>query len=163
MTDGELATTDAATPQARLVLYYEDRCGYCRDVLRALEPLDLNVELRDVANDPAARAELVAARGRARVPMLYIDGGGPARSDAHDADRAKRWLPESLDIIRELRSLAGVTNRVPPWIDRVSQLSRPLGLGMMIGSIFVEGVASSWLMGCGLAVFMLVFVRRLFV
>lgn len=150
----DLARSPEQLPeQPRLRLYYEESCGYCRDVLRALEPLELSVELVDIADDPRARSDLLAARGRGTVPVLRV-GDGEISDD--------RWKPESLDIIRELRRLAGVSPPVPPWFDRVVQLSRPIGLGMMFGSIFVQGTASNWLMGAGLAVFALAFIRRMF-
>lgn len=140
-------------PQPRLVLFIENSCMYCQDVLRALEPLELNVELRDITHDLEARKAIVDATGRATVPVLRVT----------DEDAEPRWLHESLDIIRELRRIAGVASPAPAWVDKLAQLSRPVGLGMMLGSILVSQPTSQWLMWIGVAVFGFGFARRLFI
>ncbi|MCP4386597.1 MAG: glutaredoxin [Hyphomicrobiales bacterium] len=79
-----------------LALYMTPSCPFCRIVLNALENLDVDVELRDIFADPDHRDNLVAARGRATVPVLRITNG--------DEDR---WMPESRDIVRYLQRAYG--------------------------------------------------------
>jgi len=57
-----------------LALYKSDLCGYCVRVLRALDRLGLQVELRDVLADSSHRQVLREATGRSTVPCLLIDG-----------------------------------------------------------------------------------------
>ncbi len=68
--------SDAPSPDRprTLVLYQYASCPYCRRVLRALDRLGLEVELRDTLADPTVRKELLDATGRTTVPCLFIDG-----------------------------------------------------------------------------------------
>ncbi|MEM1417317.1 MAG: glutathione S-transferase N-terminal domain-containing protein [Myxococcota bacterium] len=75
-----------------LALYYYPSCPFCRRVTRVIDELDIDVELRDIWQDPQHRADLQEARGRTTVPVLRCQSG--------DVDR---WMPESLDIIAYLR------------------------------------------------------------
>jgi glutaredoxin len=75
-----------------LALYYSPTCPFCVRVLRVIEELGIDVELRNVWTDDKYCAELVEARGRATVPVL--------RCTSQDRDR---WMPESADIVRYLR------------------------------------------------------------
>lgn len=77
----------------RLALYYFPSCPFCRRVLAALEPLDVDVELRNINEDDRYREELIEARGRGTVPVLRIES----------PDGEIRWMPESKDIVRYLR------------------------------------------------------------
>ena len=79
-----------------LALYYTPTCPYCRRVLRVIEELGIDIELRDVWRVPAHRDDLVEARGRATVPVL--------RCTAGDVDR---WMPESRDIVAYVRARFG--------------------------------------------------------
>jgi glutaredoxin len=80
-----------------LSLYHFDSCPFCRLVRTAIDELGANVELRDVMAEPKWRQELVAARGRGTVPVLRCESEGGRI----------RWMPESRDIIRHLRSRFG--------------------------------------------------------
>ena len=77
-----------------LALYHFDSCPYCERVRGALRRLDLEIELRNVQNEPKWRQELVSATGKQMVPCLRIEQAG---------DTA-RWLHESADIIRYLET-----------------------------------------------------------
>lgn len=79
-----------------LALYHYDSCPYCAKVRRALDRLGVEVELRDVLEEPDHMQALVAARGRRTVPVLRIhkDGGD-------------EWMPESDDIVRYLERRFG--------------------------------------------------------
>lgn len=74
-----------------LALYRSGMCGYCRRVERALEGLELDVEMRDVDHERAHRNTLRETTGRTTVPCLFIDG---------------QPLFESLDIIAWLKAHA---------------------------------------------------------
>lgn len=80
-----------------LALYYFDRCPFCVRVLRAIDTLGLNVELRNIYENRDYLDELREARGRATVPVLRITS----------ASGEDRWMPESADIVRYLRATYG--------------------------------------------------------
>jgi glutaredoxin len=75
-----------------LALYYTPTCPFCIRVLRVIEELAIDVELRNIWDNEEYRAELVDARDRATVPVLRCTSPG-----------RDRWMPESADIIRYLR------------------------------------------------------------
>ena len=75
-----------------LVVYHSSFCPFCSIVTSTIERLGLNVELRDIFEDRSYREQLVAARGRATVPVLRITS-----PDGEDS-----WMPESRDIVRYL-------------------------------------------------------------
>jgi glutathione S-transferase len=64
-------------------------------VRRAIDQLDLDVELRDILEEPGRHRELVEATGRQMVPCLRIES----------EDGAVRWMHESRDIVDYLREL----------------------------------------------------------
>lgn len=76
----------------RLALYYTPICPFCLHVLNAVRKLDVEIELRNTITNPPYRDELIEARGRATVPVLWI------QSPSGEV----RWMPESLDIIEYL-------------------------------------------------------------
>jgi glutaredoxin 3 len=79
--------TDLKGQPLALTLFKKDTCPYCMRVLQALEELGITLPLRDTAQDPQAREELVRVGGKATVPCLFID---------------KKPLYESADIIAYL-------------------------------------------------------------
>lgn len=79
-----------------LTLYVMQGCPFCQRVTSVIERLGLDIPHVDVYDDANARRDLVAARGRATVPVL--------RCVAGDLDR---WMPESADIIRYLEARFG--------------------------------------------------------
>ena len=80
----------------KLVLYRSKTCPYCALVTSAIDKLGLDVELREIFEEPRYHDELVEARGRATVPVLRIIS----------PDGDERWMPESRDIIRYLKTLS---------------------------------------------------------
>ena len=78
----------------RFALYTKGFCVYCTYVKHAIDKLGLDIEFRDIGKDAQHRADLLAATGRATVPVLRI---------AHD-DGREEWMPESRDIVRYLES-----------------------------------------------------------
>ncbi len=84
----------AAPAKDELALYHYRGCSFCAMVTSAIDRLRLNVELRDIFADPRYRDQLVAARGRATVPVLRITS----------PDGEERWMPESRDIVHYLET-----------------------------------------------------------
>ena len=81
----------------KLALYMTPVCPFCLMVIGVIGDLDVDVDLRDVSADPRHRKDLIAARGRATVPVLRITA----------PDGTERWMPESRDIARFLRETFG--------------------------------------------------------
>jgi glutathione S-transferase len=54
-------------------LFHDESCRYCLRVRRFMVEAGLDIPLRDVQRDRDARAELIAAGGRATVPCLRIE------------------------------------------------------------------------------------------
>ena len=90
------AASDTATDD-RLALYFMATCPFCQRVMNSISRLGLDVEMRDVSADSALRDELIQARGRATVPVLWIQS----------PDGSVRWMPESGDIMHYLDSMYG--------------------------------------------------------
>ncbi len=61
-------------PTQELALYKYDACPYCQRVLRRLDALNLEIELRDTRTEPRWRQDLLLKTGRTQVPCLLIDG-----------------------------------------------------------------------------------------
>jgi glutaredoxin 2 len=80
-----------------LSIYGYPQCPFCRRVLDTVDSLGLEIPLRNTLEDEERRGELVAAMGRATVPVLSIE----------EDDGQIRWLPESADIVRYLRAHFG--------------------------------------------------------
>lgn len=83
--------------QDRLALYHFDGCPFCTRVRRAIDGLGIDVELRNIYENPDFLRELREARGRTTVPVLRITS----------ADGEERWMPESADIVRYLEASYG--------------------------------------------------------
>jgi glutaredoxin 2 len=66
-------------------------------VLRAIDTLGLDVELRNIYEVPDYLRELRDVRGRTTVPVLRITSAGGE----------DRWMPESADIVRYLQASYG--------------------------------------------------------
>jgi glutaredoxin 2 len=75
-------------------LYYFSTCPYCIFVRLALWWLDLKIPLKDIMFNPANNTDLIAGGGKSQVPCLHIvsENGNV------------RWMYESIDIIRYLKS-----------------------------------------------------------
>ena len=65
-------------------------------VRSAIDRLGLDVEQRDILEDPGYRDQLIEARGRATVPVLLITS----------PEGEERWMPESQDIVRYLETMS---------------------------------------------------------
>ena len=78
----------------RLSLYITRYCPFCIYVVRSIKQLGVDIELRDINKDSAARADLIKARNRQTVPVLRISNEGEPDT----------WMPESADIVRWLNA-----------------------------------------------------------
>lgn len=81
----------------KLALYTMAGCPFCTSVNQTIARLGLDIEKRDVRLDRAWREQLIEARGRATVPVLWI----------RSPDGEVRWMPESMDIIQYLEQMYG--------------------------------------------------------
>lgn len=79
--------------EEKLALYHFDGCPFCMRVRRAIDLLGIDVELRNIYENREHLDALMAARGRATVPVLRITG-----------PNEDRWMPESADIVRYLQA-----------------------------------------------------------
>ncbi len=108
-----------------LALYTHDSCPYCQRVYRAIEQLGVEVEKRDVMDDPSWREELFDVRQRGTVPVLRI---------AHEGE--VRWLPESSDIIAWLHDTFG-GDKKRPGTDRFHRIATFGMWALLVLGVFV--------------------------
>lgn len=80
-----------------LSLYYHPYCGYCSRVLYALQNLELEIDLKDIARNPDSLQELIDGTGRRTTPCLRITD--PTTNQI-------KWMHESRDIIQYLEDLS---------------------------------------------------------
>ncbi|SHG78253.1 glutaredoxin family protein [Ferrimonas marina] len=85
----------------KLALYQFFGCPFCTIVQRAIARNNVEVELRDIHEEPEYLEQLVRARGRATVPVLRIT----------KADGSEVWMPESRDIAHYLDQQFGSATR----------------------------------------------------
>lgn len=81
-----------SSPTTSFSLYHYRSCPFCAYTRSVMKHIDIEVEERDIAKNPAYRAELVKGGGRVQVPCLRIESNGEVR-----------WLYESQDIVRYLQ------------------------------------------------------------
>jgi len=91
---------EPGTGAEALSLYGYPQCPFCQRVLRAIQSLGLEVELRNTLLEPDRREELLDALGRGTVPVLRIEG---------EEEGDVEWLPESADIVAYLEERFGRT------------------------------------------------------
>ena len=89
----ERCAVSESPAEDQLALYYFDGCPFCHMVRTNIDRLGIDVELRNIFSDSQYREDLVAARGRATVPVLRITS----------PDGEDRWMPESRDIVDYLQ------------------------------------------------------------
>ena len=80
----------------KLALYHFFSCPFCAVVRRVMGALGIEVELRDILEEPSRRRELAEATGRQTVPCLRIES----------EDGTVEWMHESRAIIEYLETLA---------------------------------------------------------
>ncbi len=74
--DAELPGPTAQAPglPADATLYVRDGCMFSRWALYARKNLGLDIPVRNVSTDEAAKADLIAVGGKAQAPCLVADG-----------------------------------------------------------------------------------------
>ncbi len=77
-----------------LSLYHYAGCGWCAMVQRVLGQLGVEIDERNIHQDPQHLRELIEATGRQTVPCLRIRQGASGGED--------RWMHESTEIIAYL-------------------------------------------------------------
>lgn len=82
-------------------LYQFKACPFCVKVRRTMTRLNLNIDIKDAANNELHRQELIEQGGKLKVPCLRTQ----------DGDTVK-WLYESNDIIAYLENRFGVETRL---------------------------------------------------
>jgi len=85
------AAVDAQTKD--LALYHFDTCPFCLRVRRAINKLQLCIELRNTHKDPRWQEELMAGGGKKTVPCLRIQS----------PEGSIHWMYESADIVAYLK------------------------------------------------------------
>jgi glutathione S-transferase len=122
-----------------LELYMRAGCPWCERVRAAVDDLGLSIPERTVSADPQALAELEAATGRGRAPVLRI----------RDVEGV-RWMPESEDIVKYLYARYGAGRPIGFFAsDAPIKLSRVIGatfalIGLAVAStplVLVGGLA----------------------
>lgn len=58
----------------KLELFYFPSCPYCQLVLRQIDYLEIDVELKNIQENPEYKKFHIEKTGRKTVPCLYIDG-----------------------------------------------------------------------------------------
>lgn len=82
--------------EPKLSLYGYSFCPYCAMVMREIDRLKIDVELKDTLRSRENKQALMAQMGRGTVPVLRIEEDGK-----------EHWLPESRDIVAYLRKRFG--------------------------------------------------------
>lgn len=131
------ATGGEAPVPRTLALYHFDACPYCQRVRAAISELGVNVELRDILEEPEYRSALVEATGRRTVPVLWIKEG----------DDEPRWLPESRDIIAFLHEHYG-NGRSSLLVRLQGRLTLLMWALLIAGGILKELQDPLWLAAC---------------
>ena len=83
-------TTDSIQ---HLSLYYFPSCPFCRMVIKEINRMALDIELRNIHQDSDFKKELIAGGGKKTVPCLRIDG----------TEKPPVWMYESMDIVKFLQ------------------------------------------------------------
>ena len=72
--NGSNSTLPAPEGNHNLVLFSGPSCPYCHRVVRVIDDLGIEVELRDIGTDQDAYETLTKTTGRRTIPCLFIDG-----------------------------------------------------------------------------------------
>ncbi len=75
-----------------LVLYYTKYCPFSQRVLQYLKSVHKVVPMKDLADDPNAKAELKDIGGKMQVPCLIVNGQA-----IYESYQIIQWLSQHLD------------------------------------------------------------------
>jgi len=92
LTFKELFMTISISQPKQFALYHYDSCPYCAKTRRAINDLELNVELKNIELNHQHRIDLQAGGHKTQVPCLRIE----------HTNGESQWLYESDDIINYL-------------------------------------------------------------
>lgn len=81
------------TKHLSFTLYHMLACPYCVATRKAIDKLELDIELRDTSLNSDFRRELINGGGKHQVPCLKIE----------NPDGEAEWLYESMDIVAYLK------------------------------------------------------------
>lgn len=76
--------TLAVTYDYMLTLYYKPTCPFCRRVIAVVERLELEVERKDIVDEPEYAEELVEKGGKRQVPYLIDTENNVAMYESDD-------------------------------------------------------------------------------
>ena len=74
------------------VLYHKQYCPYCTATRNAIGQMGLDIEMREITENPKYYEELVNGGGKQQVPSLRIT----------DVNKKTQWMYESQDIVKYL-------------------------------------------------------------
>jgi len=75
-----------------VVLYYTTYCPYSQKVLKYLQKIHKQLPMRNLQDDPQAKAELKEIGGKLQVPCLVVDG-----QTIYESDAIIEWLSQHQD------------------------------------------------------------------
>ncbi len=82
----------SAKEKHAIVLYYTSYCPYSQKVLRYLQQIHKQLPMKNLENDPQAKAELKRIGGEMQVPCLIIDG-----KPLYESNAIIEWLSQHQD------------------------------------------------------------------
>lgn len=74
-----------------LELFIMQRCPFCRRVLAYMRHAGIDLPIREIDLDPAARSELLEKGGKTQVPCLFING-----EPLYESEDIVFWLSENV-------------------------------------------------------------------
>ncbi len=125
-----------SSDKPRLSLYRFNGCPWCERVRAAVDDLRVAVDERDIRSSNEDAAELRAATGKGRVPVLRVDHA-----------ESTEWIPESADIVRYLYRNYG-NGRAPTFLasPNPQRLGLALAVALCLSSFVAPEVWRPWLM-----------------
>lgn len=74
-----------------LKLFYRPTCPYCRKVLTFMDEKKIEMEMKNISDDPQALEQLIAVGGKQQVPCLFIDD-----KPMYESGDIVNWLAENI-------------------------------------------------------------------
>jgi len=130
------------TQTEKFQLYHYDGCFFCTMVREAAGDLGVQLELRNIHDNPSYKKDLIDFRGRQTVPVLRIVA----------ADGRVEWLPESRDIVRYLRERFGDPNSAPSLRERSTDVMAFAPWVLIVVGVLASGTARFALVVAGLSI-----------
>lgn len=80
----------------QLELFKFDSCPFCQLVMNHIELKGIEVQYRDILDDPAQRERLIKDTGRKTVPCLYINN-----HPMFESRDIIQWIDQNIDKIKK--------------------------------------------------------------